>query len=237
MIPNSNANSALPVDVFFRGAFSIDMALLTYREDQLMVLLQRKNEEPFVDVPGLPGKLILPNEDTDAAIDHLLSSLIGTDRLYKKQLRAFSAVDRHPMGRVISFAYYGLLPNDHRAELNNERLLWCALDAVPQLSYDHNTILKHAIHRFKKGLLRHPNVFELLPKEFTIPEVIAIFEQAFDQKLNASNFAKLLKKSNLLVPLNRHKKGIKDTGRPPMLYTFDRETYRRHPKDRIHFHF
>ena len=39
-----------------------------------------------------------------------MTDLIGTNEFYKKQLKAFSDVNRHPMGRVISFAYYGLIP-------------------------------------------------------------------------------------------------------------------------------
>ena len=226
----------LPVDHFFRGAFSIDLVLITYHEGHLKLLLQKKDEEPFKGFPGLPGKLILPNESTEKAAKELAKELIDNDKFYTKQLNAFSEVDRHPLGRVVTFAFYGLIPFNKTPVALPAHLSWHTFDDIPKLSYDHNKILKTVLKRFKKGLLRHPTVFELLNKEFLLPDVINIYEQAFDQKVDAPNFRKQIRKSELIVPLGKYHHQAHAIGRPAEYYTFRKDKYKQ-MKDRVQFNF
>ena len=86
----SQIMKTIPVDHFFRGAFSIDMVLITFTGNELKVLLQEKVDPPHEGELGLPGKLILPNEDTDRAMNNFMIDLIGTNEFYKKQLKAFA---------------------------------------------------------------------------------------------------------------------------------------------------
>lgn len=236
MAKTKKVKDNLTVDHFFRGAFSVDLVLITYHEGHLKLLLQKKDEEPFKDFPGLPGKLILPNEPTEKAVRELAHELIGCDTFYTKQLNAFSDVDRHPLGRVVTFAFYGLIPyNQTPAELPGH-LSWHTFDDIPQLSYDHNKILKTVLKRFKKGLLRHPTVFELLNDEFLLPDVINIYEQAFNQKVDAPNFRKQIRKSHLIVPLGKYHHQAHTIGRPAEYYTFQKDKYKQ-MKDRVQFNF
>lgn len=226
-----------PLDYFFRGAFSIDIAIFTFDDGIIKVLLQEKDEEPYSGKWGLMGKLILPNEETNVALDNFLLAQIGTADFYKKQLRAFDQVNRHPLGRVMTIAYYGLVAPATIDISGNSKLKWFAISAVPELSFDHSQIFTFILYRLKKGLLRHPNVFELLPEEFTIPEIIAIYEQAFETKLDRPNFSRDIKASELVKPLYKHRKHGRQNGRPPQLYTFDKKKYKRHLADHIKFNF
>lgn len=220
---------------FFRGAFSIDMALFSFFDDQLHVLLSEKNDMGQ-GVLGLPGKLIDPDHDTDDAMDVMMKSLIGTDRFYKKQLQAFSAVDRHPAGRVISFTYYGLIQQKDISEDLDQSMQWYNLDEIPPLAFDHNDILKKVIKRFRKGLLRHPIVFELLPEKFVLPDIIKIYEEVFDQRLDKANFRKQILKSELIEPLGVFDRESKRMGRPSQLHRFNRAALKSR-KERVHFNF
>ena len=237
MIQATNKAFSNSIDHFFRGAFSVDIVLITFHSGKLKILLQEKDETLFDQELGLPGKLILPNEDTDKAMDNLLDSLIGKSDFYKKQLRAFSEIGRHPLGRVITFAYYGLIPYEQLQAALPAQLSWHIIDDVPKLIYDHDQILSTVLKRFKKGLLRHPTVFEILPKEFSISDVISIYEQAFAKKLDASNFGKQIKKSELVYSLEKYRENSTNTGRPPKLYSFDKMKYKGVQKDRILFNF
>ena len=231
-MPDSNS-----LDHFFRGAFSVDIVLLTFHARKLKVLLQSKNDVPFQGEPGLPGKLILPNEDTDRAMDDLLVSTIGRSDFYKKQLKTFSDLGRHPLGRIITFAYYGLLPYQRLGKGPSEGLQWCDISKLPDLVLDHNQIVKEVQRRFQKGLLRHPIVFNVLPKKFIIPEIIAVYEQAFGQKLDAPNFRKEILGSGLVSPLGEYRKSGKKVGRPAELYTLTSNKEKVFSKDKIHFNF
>lgn len=224
------------IDHFFRGAFSVDLAVITFHEGKLKLLLEEKTEHPFENTFGLPGNLILANENTDAAIDGISSKLLGTSDFYKKQLRAFSDVDRHPLGRVITFVYYGLIPYDSIKQSKSKKLKWVSIHQIPELPYDHNKIVNHIIKRFKKGLNRHPNVFHLMPYEFTLTELIQIYEITFDKKIDHSNFGKQVKNSELIEPLSKVKSQGNKTGRPPQLYKFNQSKYKVR-QERIQFNF
>jgi 8-oxo-dGTP diphosphatase len=224
------------LDHFFRGAFSIDIVLFTFHNGTLQILLQEKSDLPFEDKLGLPGNLILPNEDTDQALEKLLVSTIGTGNFYTKQLRAFSELGRHPLGRIISFAYYGLVPFEQLTEPLSEDLSWCGLEDLPALSLDHNEIVKQVTKRFRKGLLRHPRVFELLPEKFILSQIIAIYEQAFGRTIDKPNFRRQVLTSGLVEATGEFKKTKNSLGRPAELYT--RKTMEKvSMKDKIHFNF
>ena len=165
---------------------------------KLQILLQTKRDVPFEGELGLPGKLILPNEDNNAALREMMRKHIGTDDFYRKELKTFSALDRHPLGRIITFAYYGLIPFERLEGALGKDLHWCPIRELPSLCADHNEIVKQVFWRFRKGLLRHPLVFQLLPSKFALSEIIAIYEQAFGEKMDKPNFRKKVLNSGLM---------------------------------------
>ena len=160
--------------------------------------------------------------------------LIGTNDFYRKQLNAFTQVNRHPLGRVVCFTYYGLIPFKSVKSPLSSKLKWEPLDHIPNLCYDHNQIMRTILNRFRKGLLRHPRVFEFLPDKFTIADIITVYEQAFSTKIDASNFGKQILKSNLVIPNGEYRT---DSGRPAKLFKFNRLAYIKKPKDKMHFNF
>jgi 8-oxo-dGTP diphosphatase len=235
-MPDNSSSQTISINDFFRGAFSVDIVIFTFHDGQLKVLLQEKDEVPFTNELGLIGKLMLPNEDADEVMKKLMLTTLGFNDFYSKELTAFSDVGRHPLGRVVTFAYYGLLPWERFDPTFSNRLAWHTMDQIPVLSYDHNQILNAVVKRFRKGLLRHPTVFELLSPEFTLADVIAVYEQAFGKKVDAPNFRKQIRKSALIKPTGKYLKKTNYSGRPPELYTFDKKQYGQ-LKDRVQFNF
>ena len=144
---------------------------------------------------------------------------------------------RHPLGRVITIAYYGLISNEKLLEKLGDDLRWYPMNQIPKLSYDHNQILESAISRFKEDLLNQPIVAELLPKEFILADIISIYEQAFQRTLNQSNFRKSLKRSKLLVPSGRKMSAGENIGRPAELYSFANLDFTEKYPDVISFNF
>ncbi|MEM9022112.1 MAG: hypothetical protein AAGB22_00125 [Bacteroidota bacterium] len=237
MTEQPHDQDAHPGDLIFRAGFSVDIVLLTYHSKTLQVLLERKKVIPVQDQWGLPGSLIMHNQETDQCMDALLLNCIGTTDLYKKQLQAFSQVDRHPLGRVITFAYYGLIAHERVTLNRQDDLRWCPLHEARHLSYDHDLILKRVLYRFRKGLLRHPIVFELLPAEFIISDIIKLYELAFGKQLDGPNFRGRLRRSRLIAPLGKYWHPPGSIGRPAELYTFQREKYHGQSNERIQFNF
>jgi 8-oxo-dGTP diphosphatase len=223
------------LDLYFRGAFSVDIVLITYHDKKLKILLQEKKTFPFNGQLGLPGDLILPNEDIDKALEKLMKSIVGRCDFYNKQLSTFSDLGRHPLGRVVTFAYYGLVPYDQLEHSLSNELCWCEISKIPDLIIDHNRILNNVLKRLRKGLLRHPVAFYTLSKQFILSEIIGVYEQAFNQKLDVRNFRKKLLASGLVKRVGQFRKIEKAAGRPPELYEMN--TIKTNTKDRIHFDF
>lgn len=235
MTDSKNTPQSEPLDPFFRAAFSIDLALFTYHDDCLKVLLSRKQEPMFEGREGLPGMLIYPNQDTGEALSELARETIGTDDFYRRQLRAFSSLGRHPQGRVVTIAYLGLIPYED-VELSDDSLFWSELEEVSDLSYDHDWILDSAKQRFTSSLLNEPTAFEMLPDEFILREVIRVYELAFKEDLDYPNFRRQLRSSGLLTPTGEMRDHAGMTGRPPEVYRFDRAAYHGASRQTVGFH-
>jgi 8-oxo-dGTP diphosphatase len=97
------------VDSFFKSAFSVDNVIFGFDEGGLKVLLIQRGAPPFKGKWALPGDLVYPNENLETAAERVLEQLTGLRGVYLEQVKAFGAVNRHPLGRVITIAYYSLV--------------------------------------------------------------------------------------------------------------------------------
>src|SRR5690606_34313342 len=138
------------------------------------VLLIKRGALPFKGKWALPGDLVFPNEDLDAAAGRILEELTGLRNVYLEQVQAFGAVNRHPLGRVITIAYYSLvtISNFHLMPSSwASKAKWHSISDVGDLAFDHNEILQACFHRLKDRVRARPIGFELLPKKFTLTEL------------------------------------------------------------------
>ncbi len=96
---------------------------------------------------------------------------------------------RDPRGDVISVAYIAVVPADRvRPEFGGE-LGWQPIRRLPvEVAFDHREIIDYALRRLRSKLGYSSLGFELLPEEFTIPELQAMYEQVLGISLNRGNF-------------------------------------------------
>ena len=62
---------------------------------------------------ALPGRLIEDSETLDAAAARILEEQTGVKRVYLEQLYTFDGETRDPSGRVLSVAYFSLVPPEY----------------------------------------------------------------------------------------------------------------------------
>jgi 8-oxo-dGTP diphosphatase len=219
---------SIEIKDFFKSAFSVDCVVFGFDDSQLKVLLIKRGADPYLGFHALPGDLVYPDENLDGAAGRVLKELTGLEDVYLEQVNTFGAVDRHPLGRVITIAYFSLLktsdykvdPSSWAADAN-----WFALDHLPQLAFDHRKILESCRTRLQENVRRQPIGFELLPKKFTLREMQDLYESLLGKELDTRNFRKKVLAMDLLTELKERQEGV--AHRPAKLYKFEKRMYKK----------
>jgi 8-oxo-dGTP diphosphatase len=213
-------------DNFFKSAFSVDNVIFGFDHGDLKVLLIQRGAPPFKGKWALPGDLVYPNEDLETAAQRVLEQLTSLRGVYLEQVKAFGAVNRHPLGRVITVAYYSLVKvsDFHPSPASfAQSAQWHSLNNVYDLAFDHNEILSSCLRQLKHRVRMAPIGFELLPPKFTLTELQQLYESILETELDKRNFRKKILSMNLLHDLNELQAGV--SHRPAKLYQFDYDRY------------
>jgi 8-oxo-dGTP diphosphatase len=216
------------VGSFFKSAFSVDNVIFGFDGGDLKVLLIQRGQAPFKDKWALPGDLVYPNEDLNTAAERVLEQLTGLRGVYLEQVKTFGAVNRHPLGRVITVAYISLIKISNytlTAASFAQSAKWHSIDEVGHLAFDHNEILESCLRRLKRKVRTAPIGFELLPPKFTLTELQQLYDSVLrlPKNLDKRNFRKKILSMNLLVECSEMQEGV--AHRPAKLYQFDSDKY------------
>lgn len=216
-------------------ALSVDCVIFGYDYESLKILLLECNMPPFEGLPSLVGDLVKGNETLDEAARRVLLQRTGIHNLYLEQVATFSDVNRHPLGRVVSTAYYSLikLENYTMRPQGNEKVFWQDIASLDRLAFDHNHILNLCIDRLKKRVREKPIGFNLLPPKFTLLQLQSLYEIILDIELDKRNFRRKLRSLEVLIEHNETQKDV--SHRPARLYSFDKEAYNKKLEEGIHF--
>jgi 8-oxo-dGTP diphosphatase len=198
-----------------------DVVILTVINSQLKVLLIKMEKEPFSDCWAAPGGLVKPNESIEASAKRHLQSKTGVMNVYLEQLYTFGQVNRDPFGRVVSVAYFALIPGTElKLKITKEfkNVKWFLVNNLPKLAYDHKKMIEYAVDRLRAKLEYTNIVYGLLPDEFTLSELQKTYEIILGRKLDKRNFRKKILSLNLIV--KTEKKTVGEAYRPAILYRF-----------------
>ena len=142
-----------------------------------------------------------------------------------EQLHAYSEIDRDPVERTISVAYYALINiENHNADLiKNYDAQWFSVSNAPKLIFDHDSMLRHAIRRLRYKTSIKPIGFELLPEKFTMRQLLELYEAILSKELDKRNFISKINSLDILIKLEE--KDMMSSRKGSYLYTFDKEKY------------
>ncbi|MEO0579327.1 MAG: NUDIX hydrolase, partial [Pseudomonadota bacterium] len=115
-------------------AVTVDIAIFSIRHDALNVLLIKRAQAPFAGEWALPGGFVGIDEALEVAAARELNEETGVDAGYLEQLYTFGAPQRDPRERVISVAYFALIPSDRleiRAASDAEGVAWVPVSELP----------------------------------------------------------------------------------------------------------
>ena len=223
------------VEAFQRPSVTVDVVAFTPRGGKLNVLLIRRGVWPFEGHWAIPGGFVRMDEELDDAARRELSEETGVAGAhYLEQLYTFGGIGRDPRTRVISVAYYALLPatdselpeNQPKAGTDAKEAQWYPVDALPPLAFDHASILDTALTRLRAKLSYSSVAFALLSEEFTLTELQTIYEVILGKELDKRNFRKKMLSLGILEATPRQKRDgahrpaqlFRSTRREPVLF-------------------
>ncbi|MEL7538820.1 MAG: NUDIX domain-containing protein [Pseudomonadota bacterium] len=200
-------------------AVTVDIAIFSIRHDALNVLLIKRAQAPFAGEWALPGGFVGIDEALEVAAARELNEETGVDAGYLEQLYTFGAPQRDPRERVISVAYFALIPSDRleiRAASDAEGVAWFPVSELPALAFDHDKILATALERLTAKLDYSTIAFQLMPATFTMAELRHVYELVARSPIDKRNFSKRILALGVIEPTGDERRD--GAHRPAMLY-------------------
>ena len=91
-------------------AVTVDLVIFTVNDDMLKIMLVKRAEDPFADCWSIPGGFLKTGESLQDAALRVLKEKTGMKNVYMEQLYTFGDPNRDPRIRVITVAYFALIP-------------------------------------------------------------------------------------------------------------------------------
>ncbi len=200
-------------------AVTVDLVVLTVRDDALCALLVRRGEAPFRGRWALPGGFVQVAESVDAAAVRELVEETGVSGLFLEQLGTYGEPRRDPRMRVVSVAYLALAADLPVPVAGSDAAAasWVPVAEVSSLAFDHGVILRDGVERARAKLEYTSLAAEFCPPEFTVAEFRRVYEIVWGVSLDPRNFhRKVTGVEGLLVATGETTS--RDGGRPAALY-------------------
>ena len=204
---------------------AVDCIIFGFDNEDLKILLVKRDFEPEKGKWSLMGGFLKKDEILDNAAIRVLNRYTGFQDIYMEQLFAFSEVNRDPVERTISVAYFALIDvENHNKELiQNFNAKWFSVSKVPKLIFDHTKMVAHAIRRLRYRTSIKPIGFELLPEKFTMRQLQKLYEAILSKELDKRNFISKINSLDILIKLED--KDMMSSRKGSYLYTFDKDKY------------
>jgi 8-oxo-dGTP diphosphatase len=219
---------------------SLDCVVFGFHAGIIKVLVLKVKSE---DAWYLPGGFLLKEEPIEAAASRILKERTGLDKIFLQQFHVFGDPQRSKQhfdmykdmlpakenwftNRFLTIGYYALVDfleatpaPDQFSAIGS----WHSLEELPELKLDHTLILKTALDALRLQLNYQPIGYNLMPKEFTMPELQKLYETILDKKLDRRNFQRRMLSFGILKRSEQLRKG--GAHKAPFLYSFDLEKY------------
>lgn len=208
---------------------SVDTVIFTVIHGRLDVLLVKRSfipgseaDYPFQGAWSLVGGLVdmQLDETLDAAALRRLREKTNVVSPYLEQLRSFGGAGRDPRGWAATIAYFALIPAAGLELVSGasvDEVRWWPVARALQLdlAFDHRRILEIAVERLRAKVEYTTLPVNLLPAEFTLSELQAIYEIILGRHLDKSSFRKRVLDAGIVEESSSMRVG---RNRPAQLY-------------------
>lgn len=150
------------------------------------------------------------DEDLAAGAARELREEAGIDGAFLQQVGAFGRPNRDPRERVISVAFYAVIPDTVltlRAGSDAVGARWWPFAKLPETAFDHREIIAAAHTAMVEALPRSSVAYQFLPPEFTLTELQQVHEAIRGEALDKRNFRKWVTALETIRPSGRMRRG------------------------------
>jgi 8-oxo-dGTP diphosphatase len=196
---------------------SVLVVILTVRDGELQVMLIHRSGEPYQGMWALPGGLLHPDESLADAAARKLVEETGVHDLYLEQLYTFSGLGGE---KSVAVGYFALV-DPRRVRLRDEPVWeprWFPVANLPDLAFDNASVIDHAMTRLRNKLEYTNVAYSLMPAEFTVSDLQAVYESIFGRSFDKRNFRRRMVSQGLIKPTGRTYAG--GAHRPAELFEF-----------------
>lgn len=200
-------------------AVTTDVVAFTIIRDELQVLLIQRARPPYRGAWALPGGFINPDENLTECARRELEEETGIAEVFMEQLHTFSDPDRDPRERVITTAYYALVPPNRqeiRGASDAREARWFDLEGLPPLAFDHVDIVRTARARLIEKLEYPETAYRLVLDVFTLSDLQRVHEAILGVAIDKRNFRKKILGQGLIEETGEKRQV--GAHRPAMLY-------------------
>jgi ADP-ribose pyrophosphatase YjhB (NUDIX family) len=204
---------------------SVDCIILGFQDKEINVLIVKRKFNPLKGGRSLMGGFVRKNESLNETVARVVAEYTGVENVYMEQVGAYGEVNRDPGGRVVSVVYYALIDMHQFDEQLKDRhsTEWVNTKNVGLLILDHRQFLDDSLRHLRLQSTTHPVGFNLLPEQFTLPQLQSLYEAIYAHGLDKRNFRKKVLEMGVLERLDKKDKSSSKRG--AFYYRFNKEKY------------
>jgi 8-oxo-dGTP diphosphatase len=223
-------------------AVTVDLVVLTIRDEALCALVVRRASAPFEGRRALPGGFLRAEEDLrSAAARTLQETAVPVASVYLEQLASYGGPGRDPRARTVSVAWLAVAPDLPEPAAGTEAAGTCWVPAedllagAERLAFDHGQILRDGVERAQAKLEYSTIGTAFCGEEFTIADLRRVYEVVWGRRLDPGNFhRKVTGADGFVEETGEHV--TRRGGRPAQLYRRGPAALLHPPLTRTSFH-
>jgi 8-oxo-dGTP diphosphatase len=190
---------------------------------QLLLLKPSESTHFWISLRGsyhwaLLGGFLQESETLDQCAARELQEETGVQGAHLEAFATFSDPRRDPRARVITAAYFALVPAAYHALISGsdaDDAQWHSMSTLPQPAFDHATIIAAARRALIARIEREPLALALLPPRFTLTQLQKVYEAIEGIPLDKRNFRRSILAKEWLKETGELERGRQRTA---MLY-------------------
>lgn len=179
---------------------TIDLVVFAFHQEELSVLVEKRDKDPFEQCWALPQGEI--NPQIDASLEEVakrhLKQLTGYEALYLEQVQTLGNQQRDPRGWSVAIVYYCLAASSEVFCKKSLRWIKANNTLEMKLAFDNQQIIESCFQRFQNKSLYTSLPIFLLPEEFSLTDLQKAYESVLGFKMEKKSFRRRLLEAGFL---------------------------------------